>query len=163
MMRSAAVMAAAISLTAAPAAQNQYPDLSGRWQLVEPTAAERAVDTLAIIAPDELLITQTPLAITIEQPSTRGTHPSAGTLKFVVGGTISSTGSESRFDAGWIGQQLTINSSTSSAPDQKGDRITHSKGSMWTLEADGRLAIDFTEKRSGEFARMARRIYVRNQ
>jgi hypothetical protein len=146
---------------AASAAQFQQPDFSGRWRLVEPTAAERAVDTLAIIAPDELLITQTPLAITIEHPSTPGTHPSVGTFKFTIGGTMSSTGAESRFDVGWIGHQLTINSSTSSAPDAKSDRITHSKGSMWTLETDRRLAIDFTEKRSGEFSRMARRVYVR--
>ena len=159
-MRGAAVVAA-ILVTAAPAAQNQYPDLSGRWRLVKPTAAERAVDTLAVIVPDELRITQTPLAITIEHLSTPGTHPSAGTFKFTVGGTMSSTGAESRFDVGWIGHQLTINSSTSSAADAKGDRITHSKRSMWTLEADGRLAIDFTEKRSGEFARMALRVYVR--
>lgn len=161
MMRGAAVMAAAILLTVAALAQSQQRDLSGRWRLVEP--AERAADTLAINAADELLITQTPRAITIEHGSTSATHPSAGTFKFIVGGTVSSTGAESRFDAGWIRHQLTINSSTSSAPDAKGDRITHSTGSTWTIEADGRLAIEFAEKRSGEFAKIARRIYVRRQ
>ena len=159
-MRTSLVACVALPLSASLLAQASPPDLTGHWRLVEPTAAERAADTLAITPPDELLITQRPLAITIEHPSTRGTHPSAGTFKFVVGGTISSTGAESRFDAGWIGPQLTINSSTSSAPDAKAHRITHSTGSMWTIEADGRLTIDFTEKRSGEFARIARRVYV---
>jgi hypothetical protein len=64
-MRRALAVCAAIPLIArAPLAQGRSPDLSGRWQLVAPTSAEHARDTLVIDSPDQLLITQTPFAIT---------------------------------------------------------------------------------------------------
>ena len=49
-----AACASALLVAATSLAQSRAPDLSGRWQLVEPTRAERALDTLAIDAPDEL-------------------------------------------------------------------------------------------------------------
>ena len=52
----------------------------------EPTAAERALDTLVIDSPDQLLITQTPFAITVEHPSKHGTHPEAGEFHYGSGG-----------------------------------------------------------------------------
>jgi hypothetical protein len=57
-------------LGASGIAQTGRPDFSGRWRLVEPATAAVAQDRLAVNAPDELLIAQTPVAITIEHPST---------------------------------------------------------------------------------------------
>ena len=62
------VLSAAVS----SAAQTKPPDFSGRWVL---TGAHPETDTLEITAPDELAITQTPLAVVIEHPSKPGTHP----------------------------------------------------------------------------------------
>ncbi len=59
-MRRSLACAALALVSAVLYAQSAPPDLSGRWRLVEPAPTERAADTLAIVSPDELLITQTP-------------------------------------------------------------------------------------------------------
>src|SRR5687767_12158182 len=137
MMRHAIGASAAIMLIAAATrAQSRPPDVSGRWQLVEPTSAERALDTLAINAPDQLLITQTPLAIVIEHPSQPGTHPEAGTYRFGTGGYVGSSGGTSllreTWDASFMGTQLLLSRSMTFL-DERGVRSALASGSMWRL------------------------------
>ena len=166
-MRSALAACAAIPLIAAVSlAQSRPPDLSGRWQLVEPTAAERALDTLAITAPDELLIRQTPLEIIVEHPSRSGTHPEAGTFQFGSGGFVgSSMGAAAPLRGTWgvthIGTQLMISRTTTYPPDERGERSVVARGSMWRLEVPDRLVIEFGEERAGERPKIATRVYVK--
>jgi hypothetical protein len=167
-MRGALAACAAVLLIAAALnAQSRPPDLSGRWRLVEPTAAERAADTLAITAPDELLIKDTPRAITVEHPSKAGTHPEAGEFEYLVGGSgrINLRGRSNSLDETWgvthIGTQLMISRSTTQPSDDPSVRNTLARGSMWRLEGRNRLVIDFGEERTGERPKIATRVYVR--
>ena len=167
-MRSAPATCAAILLiVAAPNAQSRPPDLSGRWRLVEPTAAERAADTLAITAPDELLIKDTPRAITVEHPSKPGTHPEAGEFEYLLGasGRIGLFGRSNSIDETWgvthIGTQLMISRSTTQPSHDQSVRTTVAHGSMWRLEGPNRLVIEFGEERTGERPRVAVRTYVK--
>ena len=154
----------ALFLAAAPPAQSRHPDLSGRWQLVERTAAERALETLDITSPDRILITQTPLAIVIEHPSRTGTHPEAGTFEYGAGGRIGGlpgrgNSIEERWGVTHIGTQLMISRSMTRPGDQGGP-ITLARGSMWRLEDPNRLVIEFGEERTGERPRIATRTYA---
>ena len=166
-MRSALVVCAAIPLIAtAPLAQGRPPDLSGRWQLVEPTAAERALDTLVIDSPDQLLITKTPFAITVEHPSKHGTNQEAGESHYGSGGRVGGLpGRGNSIDERWgvshIGTQLLISRSTTRPPDEQGARITLARGSMWRLEAPNRLLIEFADERTGERPKIATRTYLK--
>jgi hypothetical protein len=162
--RATAAWGAILLFTAAPRAQSLPPDLSGRWQLVEPTTAERAQDTLAIDAPDQLLITQTPLAIVVVHPSRSGTHPEAGTYRFGTGGYVGGSDRTSplseTWDASFIGTQLVLSRSTTLAPDERGARGAVARGSMWRIDTPGRLTIEFSEERPGERPKIAARVYV---
>jgi len=140
------------------AAQAKPPDFSGRWVL---TDAPSETETLAITVPDELAITQIPLAVAIEHPAKPGTHPQSGTFRFVIGGTISSDGSETRSGVSWVGYQLIISSSTTSPPDARGVRVTVGYGAIWSLDRDGRLVIEFGENRTGTTPKTATRVYIR--
>jgi hypothetical protein len=145
-------------------AQSAPPDLSGRWRLVQPTAAELSAATLTIDAPDELLISQTQRAITIEHPSKPGTHPQAGTFRYGVGGNIGAPlGNTINTHENWgvthIGTQLMI--SRSIIPDENGIAIPVTRGSMWRLEAPDRLVIEFGEERPGQRPKIATRVYVK--
>jgi hypothetical protein len=166
-MRGALAACAAIPLiAAAPLAQSNPPDLSGRWQLVEPTAAERTLETLVIATPDQLLIIQTPRAITVEHPSKSGTHPEAGEFHYGSGGRVgglSGRGNsiDERWDVSHIGTQLMISRSTTRPPDEQGVRITLARGSMWRLEGPNRLVIVFSDERTGERPKIATRTYVK--
>ena len=161
-----AACTSALLISAAPSAQTKPPDLSGRWQLVQPTAAERARDTLEIVSPDQLLITQTPLAMTVEHPSAPGTHPEAQTFKLGVGGAMGNiTGHRSTTEERWsvthIGTQLMISRTTVNPPDEQPPRTPVTRGSMWRLETADRLVIEFGEERPGERPKIATRIYRR--
>ena len=161
-----AACTSALLIVAAPLAQDRPPDLSGRWQLVEPTAAERASDSLEIVSPEQLLITQTPLAMIVEHPSTPGTHPEAQTYKYGVGGVIggipgSGNTNEERWAVTHIGAQLMISRTTTNRRDEDPLRSTVTRGSMWRLETPNRLVIEFSEERTGERPRVAVRTYVR--
>ena len=150
----------------ASAAQTRPPDLSGRWQIVQPTAAERALDTLDIVSPDQLLITQTPLAMIVEHPSTPGTHPEAQTIKIGVAGSVggipgSGTTTEERWSVTHIGTQLMISRTTIYRPDEQQPRRSVTRGSMWRLELPDRLVIEFGEERPGERPKIATRVYRR--
>jgi hypothetical protein len=156
----------ALLVAAVPYAQSRPPDLSGHWQLVEPNAAERAVDTLEITSPDQLLITDTPTAITVAQPSKPGTHPEAGTFEYRVGGRIGGIpgrgpGIEEKWAVTHMGTQLMISRSTTRPPDDRGVRMTLARGSMWQLETPNRLVIEFREERTGKRPKVATRAYVR--
>jgi hypothetical protein len=164
------LIAAGISaaLTAAALfAQTTESDFSGRWRLVEPTAAELSQDTLAINAADELAITQTPLNVIIAHPSKTGTHPEAGIFNYGAGGTTAGeprgaliTG-ETRWGASYIGTDLMISYSMTAPPDERGVRITFTRGSMWRLEGRDRLVIEFGQSRTGERPKLATRVYSR--
>jgi hypothetical protein len=158
----------ALLISAAPAAQSRPPDLSGRWQLVQPTAADRARDTLEIVSPDQLLITETPLAMTVEHPSTRGTHPQAQTFEIGVAGAMGRIGvqgrrgtTEERWSVTYIGTQLMMSRTIypSDAQPLPGKSIT--LGSIWRLETPDRLVIEFGEERPGERPKTATRVYRR--
>lgn len=145
-------------------AQSAPPDLSGRWRLIQPTAAQLAAATLTIDAPDELLISQTPRAITIEHPSKAGTHPQAGTFRYGVGGNVggpigNTTDTHENWGVTHIGTQLMISRSVS--PDENGVAIPVTRGSMWRLEAPDRLVIEFGEERPGQRPKIATRVYVK--
>ena len=160
------VLAACMSgllIPAAPAAQTRPPDLSGRWQLVQPTASERARDTLDIVSPDQLLITQTPLVMTVEHPSTPGTHPQAETVTIGVAGMIggipgSGNTTEERWSVTHIGTQLMISRTTINRYEHQPGR-SFTRGSMWRLETPDRLVIEFGEERPGERPKIATRVY----
>ena len=165
-MRTVLAVCTSALLIAEPLAQGQPPDLSGRWQLVEPTAAERALETLVIDSPDQLLIVQTPFAITVEHPSKHGTHPEAGEFDYGSGGRVGGLpGRGNSIDERWgvshIGAQLLISRSTTRPPDEQGARITLTRGSMWRIEAPNRLVIEFSESRTGERPQIATRVYER--
>ena len=154
-----------VLIVATPAAQDRPPDLSGRWQLVQPTAAERARDTLEIVSPDQLLITQTPLELIVEHPSTPGTHPEAQTVKIGVAGVIggipgSGHTTEERWSVTHIGTQLMISRTTINRHEQQPSR-SFTRGSTWRLEGPNRLVIEFGEERPGERPKMATRVYVK--
>src|SRR5687768_18614583 len=102
-MRGAAVVSAAILMTSGPVAQDRPLGLAGHWRLVEPTAKERARDTLIINAARELLVTQTPLVLIVEHPSKPGTHPEAGVFEYGIGGTVggSPNGGGPGADSNW--------------------------------------------------------------
>jgi hypothetical protein len=160
-MQSAVATGAGILLIAmALHAQNGPPDLSGRWRLVEPTTAERALDTLAVTEPDELLITQTTFAITVEHPSKPGTHPQARTFEYESGGFVQDLGGDRARRGTWgvshIGMQLMISQSTTHPSE-----LTAVHGSMWRLDGGDRLVIEFAEERAGERRKVATRTYVR--
>lgn len=166
-MRTAlAACTSVLLIAAAPLAQSRPPNLSGRWQLVEPTAAERALDTLVITSPDQLLITDMPLEIVIKHASKPGTHPEAGSFEYGVGGRIGGLpGRGNSIDEKWgvthIGTQLMISRSTTGPSNDQSVRITLARGSMWRLEAPNRLVIEFGEERTGERPKMATRVYVK--
>ena len=164
--RSAAACAAILLIATAPLAQSGPPELSGLWQLAEPTAAERAVDTLEITSPDQLLITGTPTAITVAHPSKPGTHPEAGSFKYGEGGIVggipgSGNSTEEKWGVTHIGTQLMISRSTTRLLDDRRVRMTLARGSLWRLEAPNRLVIEFSEERTGERPRVATRTYVK--
>ena len=165
MRTSFAPCASALLVAAAPLAQNQPPDFSGRWQLVEPAPAERPLDTLDITSPDELLITQTLLAIRVEHPSKPGTHPEAALFGFGSGGTIGGLpGRGASIDETRVWQiatQLVISRSSTRLPDGLGVRITFARVSIWRLEGPNRLVMEFGDERTGEPPRVAVRTYVR--
>ena len=164
-MRRSLACAALALVSAVLYAQSAPPDLSGRWRLVEPAPTERAADTLAIVSPDELLITQTPLAIIVEHPSKPGTHPAAGRFEYGVVGTASGTinvaptGSTSTTTH--IGTKLMIAHSTTTLADERGVRTTVAHGSMWQIDRSDRLAIEFEEQRTGQPTKVAVRVYVK--
>lgn len=160
-----AACASALLIPVAPAAQTRPPDLSGRWQLVHPTAAERARDTLNIVSPDQLLITQSPLEMIVEHPSTPGTHPPAETVNIGVAGVIggipgSGNTTEERWSVTQIGTQLMVSRTTINRHEQQ-PRRSFTRGSMWRLEGPDRLVIDFGEERAGERPKIATRVYRR--
>ena len=146
-------------------------DFSGRWALtVSAIARSAGPDTLDVVAPDELLITQTPLAITIEHPSKAGTHPPAGTFTFGAGGTVggvprkasdvSRADFESRWGVSFVGSQLIISQSTT-ASDANGITITEATAATWVLDRDGRLIIELEHRRTGQDTKSTTRIYIR--
>jgi hypothetical protein len=165
-MRTSLACATVILAAGALPAQSRVIDFSGHWRLVEPTAAERAGDTLAITSPDQLLITQNPSAIIVEHPSNPGTHPEAGTFTYGEGGRVGGLpGGGNSIDEKWgvthIGTQLMISRSTTSPPDGHGVRVTPVRGSMWRLDGSDRLIIEFSEERTGNRPKIARRVYVK--
>ena len=165
-MRGALAACAAILLiAAAPLAQSRPPDLSGLWQRAEPTAAERALDTLVITSPDQLLITHSPHEIVITHPSKPGTHPEAGAFQYgergVVGGLPGGATTDEKWGVSHVGTQLMFSHSTIRQLDDRAVRMTLARGSMWRLEAPNRLVIEFSEERTGERPKVATRTYVR--
>ena len=155
--------AAVLLISAALHAQHRVLDLSGRWWLVAPTAAERALDTLAIVSPDQLLIRHSRRAIVIAHPSKSGTHPEAGTFSYGLGGLVDgAAGQGNNVDEQWsvshIGTQLMISRSTFDRPDV---RLRVARGSMWRLDGPDRLIIEFGEERPGERPKIATRTYVK--
>lgn len=154
----------ALLIAAASFAQHSRPDFSGRWRLVEPTGADLADDTLGVHAPDELFITHSPLTITIEHPSQPGTHPEAGTFEYGSGGIVGGlpgrgTSIDERWGVTHMGTQLMISRSMTHPPDERGVRITVTRGSMWRLAGPDQVVIDFSESRSGERPKIATRSY----
>jgi hypothetical protein len=160
-MRTIPAFVAIVLVAAVLHGQSRVLDLSGRWWLVEPTAAQRALDTLAISSPDQLLITHTRLGITIEHPSKRGTHPEAGVFEYRASGRIAMPSRGSSIEQQWsvthIGTQLMISRSTRSIDDS----ATVARGSMWLLDGPDRLVIEFGEEHPGERPKIATRVYVK--
>jgi hypothetical protein len=167
MMRAILACAAIVLVANVAHGQSRVLDLSGRWWLVEPTAAERALDTLVVTSPDQLLITHTRFGLTIEHPSKPGAHPEAGVFEYGAGasGRIRLPGRGSQVDQQWsvthIGTQLMISRSTALPSETSVAPIMVARGSMWQLDGPDRLVIEFGEERPGERPKIATRIYVK--
>jgi hypothetical protein len=163
-MRTVPACVAIVLVAAALHGQSRVLDLSGRWWLVEPTAAQRALDTLDITPPDQLLITHTRLGITIEHPSKRGTHPEAGVFEYRVSGRTAMPGRggiEQQWSVTHIGTQLMISRSTALPSETSDVPIRVARGSMWQLDGPDRLVIEFGEERHGERPKVATRVYIK--
>jgi hypothetical protein len=154
------------------AVQSQPPDFSGRWMLAAPSsAASSGPDTLDVVAPDELLVAQTPHAITVQHSSKPGTHPAAGTFEFGTGGRVGgipgralgilAAESESRWSVSFVGSQFIISDSTTV---RKGDArpVTGVTAATWMINGEGRLVINFREQRTGQSSKSATLVYVRS-
>jgi len=167
MRTSLAACAVILVIAVASLAQSRPLDLSGLWQLAEPTAAERALDTLVITSPDQLLIADSPLEIVVTHPSKPGTHPEAGTFGYgergIVGGLPGGASTEEQWGVAHVGTQLMISHSTTRQLDDRAVRMTLARGSMWRLEAPNRLIIEFSEERTGERPKVATRTYAKTQ
>jgi hypothetical protein len=164
-MRTAvAAYASAVLVTATLRAQDR-PDFSGRWQLVQPTAAELALDTLTITPAEQLAVTDTPREIVITHLSNPATHPEAGSFAYGSGGFVGGVPGGGVTNGTWgttyIGMQLMMSRSLMLPPDERGVRATLARGSIWRLEAPDRLVIEFGEERTGERPKIATRVYVR--
>jgi hypothetical protein len=155
-------------LGGAPAAQDQ-PDLSGRWRLVQPSASQLAEETLSVSAADELFVAHSFRDIIIThapQGGTAPTHPEAGIFQYGAGSFIDALpGTKTVVRGQWgvthIGTQLMISRTTIYPPDERGEQRPVARGSMWRLEGDDRLVVEFGEERAGERPKIAMRVYAR--
>jgi hypothetical protein len=154
-----------VVLIAVPLWAQDRPDFSGRWRLVQPTAAELALDTLIITAADQLVVTDTLREIVITHPSNAGTHPEAGTFQYGSGGFVGGLPGGAATNGTWgttyLGLQLMMSRTLMLPADERGVRATLARGSIWRLEAPDRLVIEFGEERTGERPKIATRVYVR--
>jgi hypothetical protein len=144
-------------------AQSKPTDFSGRWVVTALRPHPDELDTLSIVAASELLVVQTPQQITIQHPVTQGTHPQAGTFEFGsggwVGGLPGGRDSSGTWDTRFAGTQLMISRTTRTAAN--GTREDSATGSIWQLDGNGRLVIEFREERPNERPKIAARVYER--
>ena len=121
-------------------------------------------DTLEISAVDEFFVTQTQRFVSVEHTAKPGSHPAAGTFDFGVRGTVGGIPGglqhELTLSVGFFGTQLIISENNTDA-DATGVRVTTGHGSIWLLDPDGRLVIEFREARSKERPKTATRVYIR--
>ena len=123
------------------------PDFSGQWVLID-AAKPRGAQALPTIA-DELFIRQTGASVTVKHPSTAGDVPEAVTHTFGSHGVVGGTGGRFRSDVFWLGDQFVASTSTTEAPDAEGRERSVEHSELWSLDADGRLVVEYAERRSG--------------
>jgi hypothetical protein len=142
-------------------AQSTEVDFSGRWVLVASRPVNpQSPDTLEISAAEELVITQTSLAITIE---TKGAiYPERGRFEFGSGGFVGDgIFGEGRWGNTFFGTQLMMSKSTTTH--ENGVETTVARGSFWSIDELGRLIIEFREERSRQRPKTATRVYQRKR
>ncbi len=155
-----------VLLTPLAATQSRATDFSGGWLLTTLRPEPDEPDTLEIAAAEELFITQTMRFIAVERVSKSGNHPADGTFDFGVRGRMEGIpnglqDAEITRGVGFFGTQLIISETRQEPPDADGIRLSSGHGSIWRLDQEGRLVIEFREHRSHERPRIAIRIYRR--
>lgn len=137
------------------------PDFSGRWVMVASKGVPRDAPALTVTIADELTIRQTETSVTVEHPSTASAVPKAATHGFGSHGTVSSVGGRFRSDVFWLGDQFVVSTTTTDAPALEGRARTLEHSEQWSLDAEGRLVIEYAERRSGVVAVSASLTYKR--
>ena len=155
---------AALFLAPLAGAQSRVTDFSGAWVLTSERPVPDDPDTLEISAVEEFVVTQTQRFVSVEHTAKPGSHPAAGTFDFGVRGTVGGIPGglqhELTLSVGFFGTQLIISENSTDA-DATGFRVTTGHGSIWLLDTDGRLVIEFREARSKERPKTATRVYIR--
>jgi hypothetical protein len=123
------------------------PDFSGQWVLID-AAKPRGTEALPTIA-GELTIRQTAASVNVKHPSTAGDVPEAVTHTFGSHGVVGGTGGRFTSDVFWLGDQFVASTSTTDPPDAEGRQRTVERSELWSLDADGRLVVEYAERRSG--------------
>jgi len=144
--------AAVASLMLAAIGAQQKPDFSGRWVMVSPAQGAGA----------EQVVKHNDKTLTIEHLSSGGSHRQAYEIDGVEHrSTLASRGQEivTLYTASWDGTRLVIASRTTYPNGMK----TQSK-EIWSLDAQGRLVIDYTESGPGGQPGPATKVtYVKKQ
>lgn len=132
-------------------ATQDKPDFSGRWRRIVSTESQRRGQAVIPTAAAELTVRQTTASITVDH-SEAGARPEAGTHVFGSRGTVGRPGDQFRSEVFWFGDQLVISTTTADAADVDGRQRTVENSELWSLDARGRLVIQFAEARSGTIA-----------
>ena len=138
-------------------AQKGRPDFSGRWVLMV-AADPRGTQALPAIA-DELTIRQTAASVSVKHPATAGDVPEAVTHTFGSHGVVGGTGGRFTSHVFWLGDQFVVSTSTTDSPDADGRQRTVEYSELWSLDADGRLVVEYAERRSSVVAVSTSLIY----
>jgi hypothetical protein len=142
-----AAMLAAVTVTSA----QEKPNFSGRWVVVSPAAD----------AGQEQTVTQTAATLTTGHASEGHGHRAVYKLDGTENRNVLTSHDEdivTLSKASWSGTQLTITSDTTYPDGRKWHTVQ-----TWSLESEGRLAVEFSETGMNAAPMTTRRIYTRRQ
>ena len=151
----------ALFLQVAPA-PSPTPDFSGRWTLVEPAQPGPKIATqLAVTTATEQTKDGPALAVTVKR--TVGRDVQSDTYKVgLVGGIMKPNGTASRIAAGWDGSTLVLENGTyPMTVSRQGKSTEHDE--RWSIDADGRLVMDVTDRQPDGEPKTTRLVYRRTK
>ena len=126
------------------------PDFTGQWVLIDARNTQGVgAPIVAITAARELNVDQSGTGLKVEHSLPPGTHPKPQTVDFGLGGVVGPDGRRSSSDAFWFGHQLLIGTSSTDAVGNTGVPPTVESSELWSLESNGTLVIEVTERRPG--------------